>query len=526
MATYDIAVIGLGPAGCTAAYMLAASGLSVVALEKGEAVYPLPRAVAMDGEVIRGFQRFGRGEEIYGLMQPPRPGARIGFANAEREWMFGEELSDFGNNGWPPMNGLDQPEVEQHLRDLALSQETVTALEGHSVTDIVNTPDGVSITAVSGDGTEVSIDACYALGCDGASSFVRKQLGIGWRDLGYDHDWLVIDIVVKEGHTLGQDTIQVCDPDRIATYVCPKDPYRRWEFKLNAGETREEMLQEETIYGLLDSWTPRDTYELRRTAVYQFHAATAETWRVGNIFIAGDAAHQTPPFLGQGMNAGMRDIINLAWKFPLVFSGVADDALLDTYFDEREAHANDLVDWAVAVGQLMDHLTEVERAKRERREPPPEPRPLQSSAYGQGREQPPLRAGALIIDQVSDIGSTGYLFRQPIVRTADGRECHLDELLGAGFAVVGKTDEALGLSERSREIINALGGKLVTLEGLTPVRGDFDALFGESNAAIVRPDRIVFGHTTATLTLDQLVDKLAEKLSLRTAPDALRQVQG
>ncbi|MDX1733333.1 MAG: bifunctional 3-(3-hydroxy-phenyl)propionate/3-hydroxycinnamic acid hydroxylase [Halioglobus sp.] len=514
MPTYDIAVIGLGPAGCTAAYMFAASGLKVVAIEKGEAVYPLPRAVAMDGEIIRGFQRFGRGAEIFGLMQPPRQGTRLGFANADREWMFGEELADFGNNGWPPMNGLDQPEVEQHLRDLALAEDNVTAHVGHTVTSVANTASGVSITAVSGDGTEVDIDARYVLGCDGASSFVRKQLGIGWRDLGYDHDWLVVDVVIKEGHTLGEDTIQVCDPDRIVTYVCPKDPYRRWEFKLNDGETAEEMLREETIHRLIESWTPAGTYELRRAAVYQFHAATAETWRVGNIFIAGDAAHQTPPFLGQGMNAGMRDVINLAWKFPLVFSGLADDALLDTYFDEREAHAHDLVDWAVAVGQLMDHLTECERARREGREAPQEPRPLQSSAYGQGREQPPLRAGALIVEQVSDTGSTGYLFRQPVVKNTDGREFHLDELLGSGFAVVGKTADALAMSEESRAVIDILGGRLVTLEGLEAVRGDFDALFAASDAAIVRPDRIVFGHTTADVTLDQLIDTLAAKLVL------------
>ena len=248
MATYDIAVIGLGPAGCTAAYMFAASGLKVVAIEKSESVYPLPRAVAMDGEIIRGFQRFGRGDEIYGLMQPPRPGGRLGFANADREWMFGVELSDFGNNGWPPMNGLDQPEVEQHLRNLALSQDNVTAYEGHSVTDIASTAEAVSVTAIDAEGAEVTLDARYAVGCDGASSFVRKHLGIGWRDLGYDHDWLVVDIVVKEGHTLHNDTIQVCDPERIVTYVCPKDPYRRWEFKLNEGETRDEMLKEETSF--------------------------------------------------------------------------------------------------------------------------------------------------------------------------------------------------------------------------------------------------------------------------------------
>ena len=140
---------------------------------------------------------------------------------------------------------------------------------------------------------------------------------------------------------------------------------------------------------------PEGDYRIRRAAVYQFHAATADTWRVGNIFIAGDAAHQTPPFLGQGMNAGMRDVINLSWKFPLVLSGVAGDELLDTYQQERDAHAHELVDWAVAVGKLMEHLAEVERAEREGRQPPKPPETLQSSGYGQGREQPPIRAGAI-----------------------------------------------------------------------------------------------------------------------------------
>ena len=125
------------------------------------------------------------------------------------------------------------------------------------------------------------------------------------------------------------------------------------------------MLDPETIMSLIDPWTPRGTYEIRRAAVYQFHAATADQWRKGNIFIAGDAAHQTPPFLGQGMNIGMRDVINIAWKLPIVLQGLASDRLLDTYYGERNAHAHDFVDWAVAIGRLMEHLAEVERCQRE-----------------------------------------------------------------------------------------------------------------------------------------------------------------
>ena len=515
METHDIAIIGMGPAGCGAAFMFAAAGLDVVVIEPSETVYQLPRAVALDGEIIRGYQRFGEGETLNQLMQPHRPGDRVGFANADREWLFGQEIPAFGNNGWAPVNLFDQPEAEQYLRDLALSQAGVTAYLGYKANAVENISEGVQVEAThSTSGETISLQACYAVGCDGASSFVRKQLGIGWTDLGYDHDWLVVDVVVNDKHTLKTETIQVCDPERIVTYVCPKDPFRRWEFKLNDGETREEMLQEEKIHELLDSWTPRDSYELRRAAVYQFHAATAETWRVGNIFIAGDAAHQTPPFLGQGLNAGMRDIINLSWKFPLVLSGVAEDGLLDTYQQEREAHAHDLVDWAVAIGKLMDHMTETERCLRAGEAPPSEPEQLQSSAYGQGREQPPFRAGAIVLEQVSDTGSTGYLFSQPIVKDGGGREFRLDELLGSGFAVVGRTADALRVSDASRRVLDKLSANLVSLDGLQTVRGDFDHLFRKHDVAIVRPDRIVFGHTDDNLSLDDLVGDLAIKLAI------------
>jgi 3-(3-hydroxy-phenyl)propionate hydroxylase len=310
----------------------------------------------------------------------------------------------------------------------------------------------------------------------------------------------------------------VCDPDRIVTYVCTKDPYRRWEFKMNPGETAEQMLREETIYSLIDPWTPRGTYELRRAAVYQFHAATAARWQVGRIFIAGDAAHQTPPFLGQGMNAGMRDVINLAWKLPMVVQGVAGEALLETYYEERNAHAHDLVDWAVSIGRLMEHLAEEERCQRDGLPAPEAPPTLKSSGYGQGREQPPIRDGAVLLEQVSDTGSTGYLFSQPLVQRQDEPAVRLDDLLGPGFALVTRAAEVT-LSESSQRILERIGARVVSLAGLTEVRGHIDRLFGSHEAAIVRPDRLVFGHTTEDLSLDELIARLGTALSLSAGPE-------
>jgi len=515
MSKHDIAIVGLGPVGCTAAVLFAEAGLNVIVFERDEDVYRLPRAVNLDGEVIRAFQKSGRGQTVQDMMQAVRPGDRAGFANSDREWLFGQEMREFGSNGWQPMNMFDQPELETWLRSEAVNHPGVDAHIGCEVTGLTNGDDGVAIDYHNlASGESASAAAAYTVACDGASSPTRRAFGIGWTDLGYDHDWLVVDVITRQGHTLGNDTVQVCDPDRIQTYVCTKDPYRRWEFKLKPGETAEEMLDKETVRSLIDPWTPRNTYDIRRTAVYQFHAATADRWREGRIFIAGDAAHQTPPFLGQGMNAGMRDIINLAWKFPLVLNRVADDSLLDTYHAERNAHAHDLVDWAVSIGRLMDHLAEVERCQRDSLPRPPEQPELRSSGYGQGREQPPIRDGAVILEQVSNTGSTGYLFSQPIVRDTDGREIRLDELLGPGFAIVAKTRAELDMTDESRGIMDRLGTRLVSLEGLTPVKGHFDQLFDEHATALVRPDRLVFGHTTGSLSLDNIINQLAEKLAL------------
>ena len=512
---YDIAIIGLGPVGSTAAIMFAESGLKVVAIERDIDVYKLPRAVNLDGEIVRAFQSVGRGDQVDRLLQTLRPGDRGGFANSKREWMFGTKFREFGSNGWQPSNMFDQPELERYLRQQAVEHPNVTALIGTEATNFLDKNEYVEIEVehINGNNNKIlGVSAKYLIACDGAASPTRKSLNIEWHDLGYDHEWLVVDVTTFPGHTLTNDTVQVCDPDRIMTYVATKDPYRRWEFKLLPGETREEMLEPERIMSLIDSWTPRGTYEIRRAAVYQFHAATAEKWRVGRVFVAGDAAHQTPPFLGQGMNAGMRDVINFAWKLDLVCKGIADDSLLDTYEAERSAHASDLVEWAVSIGQLMEHLAEVELAQRQDKAPPETPTKLKSSGYGQGRESPPLRAGVLQLRQISDTGSTGYLFSQPIVTTDAGETCRLDDLLGAGFALVYKGN--LSLTEHAKKIIARLNIKLFRTDKLIEQRGHLDNLFKQNQCALVRPDRIVYGHTTDEIDENKLLTDLAVHLKL------------
>ena len=515
-APYDVAVLGLGPVGCLATLLLSHAGLRVAAIERDEEVYRLPRAVNLDGEIVRALQPLGLADALNALLQPVREGERAGFANSRREWLFGNTMRAFGSNGWQPGSMFDQPELEGWLRETALAQPGVSAFIGWEATGFEQNPAGVEVQLTElgpANKTSRRIKSSYLLACDGAASFTRKQLGIGWHDLGYDHDWLVVDIVTRPGHTLGTSTLQICDPDRISTYVCNKDPYRRWEFKLNAGESWEEMLEPEKIASLIEDWTPPGTYEVRRAAMYQFHAATAETWQVERVFIAGDAAHQTPPFLGQGMNTGMRDVINIAWKLPMVIQQTAKPALLQSYQAERDGHAHDLVEWAVSIGRLMDHLAGVEAAERRGDTPPKTPPGLKNSGYGQGREQPPLRNGVLIEQQVKTGSSTGHLFSQPIV-AVDGQEQRLDELLGPGFTVVAVKEAALALSSASAAILQRLGATTLSLEGLESVRGHFDRGFEHTDVMIVRPDRYVFGHTDEQHTLDDLIGILADKLHL------------
>jgi 3-(3-hydroxy-phenyl)propionate hydroxylase len=510
---YDVVVIGLGPVGSLLTLLLAKQGLSVAVIERDEKVYTLPRAVNLDGEIVRALQPWKLAEPIDALLQKNRPGERAGFANSKREWLFGQTMRDSGACGWQPMNFFDQPEVEQFLRDQALSADNVTPFIGFEASQVSQSQDDVTLTATrAANASEKSVPQTvtghFLIACDGASSAVRRSLEINWVDLGYDQDWLVVDIETLPGHTLDHSTVQVCDPKRLSTYVCTKDPYRRWEFRLNEGETWEEMLTPQKVASLIAPWTPPDTYTVRRKAVYQFHAAIAQAWQKARIFIAGDAAHQSPPFLGQGMNSGMRDAINLAWKLPLVIRGVSQPALLETYESERKAHAHDLVDWAVSIGNLMSHLAEVEAAETLGESAPARPKALERSGYGQGRETPSLKSGVLMTHQVSDEGITGTPYYQPVIRYQNQTQ-RLDELLGPGFALV--LPEPMLLSETALAIMAKLKIQLVCAADFEIVRG---RLSSERNAVLIRPDRYVFGHTDVHTDIDTLLSALCRKLCL------------
>ena len=495
---YDVAIVGMGPVGASAAIHMAHLGLDVAIFEKEAEIYPLPRAVSIDGEIIRAFQSIGRGEELENILQPIRPDDRAGFADADRNWLFGVNFTSTGPNGWPPSSQFFQPELDRYLRRVAETYSGIKLFLGESVDQVDQVDQIVKITS-----QKRTLKCKYLIACDGASSPIRKMLDIDWHDLGYDHDWLVVDVEMIGESSLPHEVLQVCDPNRLHTFVAAKDPYRRWEFRLNPHERAEDLLEEETIKELLDSWTPRSTYRILRKAVYQFHAAVASRWRVGRIFLAGDAAHQMPPFLGQGMNSGIRDVLNLAWKLKLVLSGRVDESLLTTYEEERLPHSEDFVQWSVEFGNLMEHLADAKAAERVSKEPPTPKKKQRSAGYGQGRHAPPLRSGLLLLDQVSDDGSTGYLFSQPTVQLCPTETVRLDELLGRGFALITQGD--VEFDKVSSQIIEEFDLKLLDVSKLEVVSGRLDRSLKGSECVLIRPDRYIFGHSSPQLTPDNLL---------------------
>ena len=507
---HDVVVVGYGPVGALAALELADAGLRVLILERTSEPLELPRAVGLDGESVRAFQRLGLGEEVADILQPPRERDEVLFTNSRREPLFGTEIPRIGVNGWRDVAFFDQPELEALMRRFVARDDRIEVRLGREVTAIEQDSGEVRLRSVGADGgAELRHHATHAIGSDGASSFVRRALGIGWQSLGYDQDWLVVDVVQGSHADLPLATLQVCDPARLTTYVCVKDPNRRWEFQLLEGETREEMVRPERIRELLAPWAAPEHYEIRRAAVYQFHAAHAERWQEGRIFLAGDAAHQTPPFLGQGLNAGFRDAVNLGWKLPLIQSGLCEARLLESYGAERDAHARDLVQWAVAIGQLMETL-----AAREAGLPDPY-RADPSSGYGQGRTAPPLRGGVLVAEQCRGRQTVGFQLRQPHVRAEDGRAGRLDAWLGKGFAVIARKQSDLRMSPAARSVLERLGGRATSLEGLELVEGGWDPLFDDHPAVVLRPDRYVFGVVDDAWDLDRLLGELERTLALR-----------
>ncbi|MBZ0218566.1 MAG: bifunctional 3-(3-hydroxy-phenyl)propionate/3-hydroxycinnamic acid hydroxylase, partial [Fimbriimonadaceae bacterium] len=312
--SFDVAIIGFGPTGATLANLLALCGVSVLVLDRQTAPYPLPRAVHFDDEVMRVFQSIGVAGEVAKIVRVNR-GMRFVDATGKLllDWPRPQEI---GPQGWYASYRFHQPDLEAILHDALTRRETIRIQPCAEVTHV---RDDENIAQVHYEnlrsGTTHTVTAKYVVGCDGARSIMRGFIDTQMEDLGFHQRWLVVDVLLKKPKPeLGDFTIQYCDPARPATYARGPGNRRRWEISVLDDEDSEAISTSESVWRLLEAWLSPDEADLERMAVYTFKSAIAETWRRGRLLIAGDAAHLTPPFMGQGMCAGIRDAANLGWK--------------------------------------------------------------------------------------------------------------------------------------------------------------------------------------------------------------------
>ena len=353
-----VVIVGAGPVGVTAATLLGQYGVDCLVLDRWDGVYPQPRAVHLDDEIYRVLARLGIAEQFAAVSRPTR-GLQLIDRN-HRVFAVFDRAADHGRHGHPQANMFDQPELEHLLRTNLKDQTTVTLRGNVEVSDVAQ--DGQDRVRVDFTdrltGEHESVLATYVLGCDGANSVVRTAIGATMEDLEFEQRWLVVDVASTVELDQWEGVHQVCDPERAATYMRIGETRYRWEFRLLDGETAADFESIEAVQPLIGPWVegiPCDQLELVRVAEYHFRAQLADRWRDHNVFLLGDAAHLTPPFIGQGLCAGVRDSMNLSWKIAGVLSGDLPDSVLDTYEVERKPHARAMIRLARLMGLSMTH---------------------------------------------------------------------------------------------------------------------------------------------------------------------------
>lgn len=353
-----VVIVGAGPTGVTAALLLARYGIPTVVLDRWTGIYARPRAVHLDDEVRRILGRLGVDDEFAAISRPAR-GLRL----VDRELRV---LAEFarddaaGVHGYPQANMFDQPALEGILRDRMHRTPLISFRGNVEVVAVRPVQDWSGRLVVHFDdlesGNRQVIEADHVLGCDGANSVIRAAMGSRMIGLGFEQRWLVIDVETDADLSQWDGVHQVCDRRRAATFMRVGQRRYRWEFRLLDGERLCDFESMRDIHRLIAPWmrgTPLEQLRLVRIADYVFRAQVADRWRRGGVFLLGDAAHLTPPFIGQGMGAGLRDANNLAWKLAGVIRGALQPSALDSYELERKPHARTMITTAIGIGLAM-----------------------------------------------------------------------------------------------------------------------------------------------------------------------------
>jgi len=482
-----VVVAGAGPTGVAVATLLGQHGVPSIVIERHHDVYPLPRAVHVDDEVFRIVAQLGVGEAFRAVSQP---GLGLRLVDRGHRVLAQFDRTALDDHLFPQANMFDLPDLERLMRRNLDNHPEVTLLSGVELTAVHQGADRVAVTVTDEDGDTREITSQFLLGCDGANSLVRRAIGSSLVQLGFEQRWLVLDIRCPVEFDDWDGVHQVCDTHRAGTFMrIGRDRYR-WEFQLLDGEGPDEFRDTAALRRLIDPWASSvddDDLEVIRCVEYTFRAEIADRWRRSRVVILGDAAHLTPPFIGQGMGAGLRDAMNLAWKVAAVVDG-ADEALLDTYELERKPHATGLVKTAKVVGVAMTGGGRVADALRHL------VLPRARFVPGLGRAvvnsaTPALRPGPLVTRRSAG-ELRGTLLPVCELSTDEGMTI-IDAQLGAGWGLVLNRP----IRQDDRALADSLDAGLVSIDRASSGRGcaGLRRLFDHHGvqAVLVRPDRVV-----------------------------------
>jgi len=503
---WPVIITGAGPAGLTLAGLLARYGIDVLIIERNPQTVQEPRAVSIDDESLRTMQSVGVINELV-------PKIVLGYGSeyfSPGGWRFLKVKPTTLEYGYPRRNAFRQPVLERILRDNLTRYSNATVWFEAELVEFSQSQEAVA-AQVRKAGEIVELTCDYLIGCDGSRSFVRQNLGIEMHGSTFRERWLIIDLEQTTDPT--RDTKVYCNPARPCLSLPGPNGTRRFEFMLHDGEQDDDVLAPDNVAALLQLYGTDDKAVLRRKVVYTFHARMADCWRDGRIFLAGDAAHLMPPFAGQGMNSGVRDAHNLAWKLAAVVSGHLGDAVLDTYEAERKDHAAAMIQLAIRMGQVMMPRGRLQAFATQTFFRALGLYPAARSYFAEMKYKPKPRfhRGFLLAPKSAATESfkqslVGKLFPQALVMTGSGFAL-LDDVLGDGFALLAPpgTPPQMLANFRSGEVdklpIRAVA--VLDREDASPIelptvaardlRGDLARLLAGHSAGfyLLRPDRYV-----------------------------------
>lgn len=522
----DVAIVGAGPVGTLLAVLLGKKGHRVTIVEKWPTFYERPRAVTFDHEIARILGYIDVDAENDAAIEHHED--LYSWRNAEGETLMEVDWNSMTESGWRTRYWFYQPELEKRLRDIATTLDTVDIRCGWHVTALEQDADSATLHGVVTDNPEVvdpdaqveEIRARYVIGADGANSFIRGTLGLEMNDLGYFFDWLILDLKPTQELEYGPDHWQLCDPKRPTTIVPGGPGRRRWEFMALPGEDLTELASEDSAWKLLEPWdvTP-DKAILERSAVYRFQARWAQQWRNGRALIAGDAAHLMPPFAGEGMCAGVRDSLALAWRLDLILRGEADDALLDSYGQERREHVRHYIDFSMELGSVICITDEEKAAERDERM-------IAEMANWDGTpvNTDVAHLGPGIWNADSPYG--GELAKQGIVEY-QGQTGRFDDVVGRGWSVIGlNADPRQFLDSKQQAMLETIGATVVSVGDdadtvdVVDTEGTYTRWLAEAGVQylITRPDFYVYATAVDGPQLQDRINQLAGLLHLTQQP--------